>query len=423
MNKLIAAVTGLAFAFLTANVSAATYYVSTNGNDSATGSISQPWATLQKGMATISPGDTLLVRGGTYTGQAVDIQGRDGRPGSWFTVKNYIGESPVFVGPGGKSDQIGLILHDDSYWKIEGLHFKGYPGCGIYIGSTAVNWQCHDILLNRVKVSDIRYWNKQNQYGHPGIMIDGCRDIKVSNSELWNIGREGTLLDHGIYTNSEFVTKENAAMSERLTVEDNYFHKITGGGIQLKYTQHSLIRNNLIVHNQWGINLDSASNNEFVNNTLYGHPRADAWIWGGSNNRWTNNIFGSVGAGYCNVLCNTYEDGRTNGNTFDYNVYADNSQRVAYTYDPKNKEVIVPWSAWRSTYGNEAHGYNRDPGFVNPTKDDFHLKSSSPAKFAGTSVGSPAVDKDLIRRPKAKPSIGCFEYRIRGVPVKGNPSR
>jgi hypothetical protein len=53
------------------NVSATTYYVATNGNDSRTTtqaqSISTPWATWKHGVEMLSAGDTLYIRAGRYT--------------------------------------------------------------------------------------------------------------------------------------------------------------------------------------------------------------------------------------------------------------------------------------------------------------------------------------------------------------------
>ena len=55
------------FAFLHADVvSAATYYVATNGSDSNPGTQSQPFQTVQKGLSVLQAGDTLYLRGGTY---------------------------------------------------------------------------------------------------------------------------------------------------------------------------------------------------------------------------------------------------------------------------------------------------------------------------------------------------------------------
>lgn len=58
-----------------------TYYVATNGNDTGDGSISAPWATPQKAVDSLSAGDTLYFRGGTYylTGEIrFDSSGTEG---------------------------------------------------------------------------------------------------------------------------------------------------------------------------------------------------------------------------------------------------------------------------------------------------------------------------------------------------------
>src|SRR5687768_15280622 len=48
-------------------VQAATYYVATTGNDSYPGSQLQPFRTIKKGLSTLTTGDTLYIRAGTYS--------------------------------------------------------------------------------------------------------------------------------------------------------------------------------------------------------------------------------------------------------------------------------------------------------------------------------------------------------------------
>ena len=43
-----------------------TYYVATNGNDTDTGGIGDPFKTIQKAADSMSAGDTCLIRGGIY---------------------------------------------------------------------------------------------------------------------------------------------------------------------------------------------------------------------------------------------------------------------------------------------------------------------------------------------------------------------
>jgi hypothetical protein len=75
---------------------AATYYVSTSGNDSTgSGSITSPWRTISYGESQLSSGDTLILRGGTYTGPSnCNI--------SWnvsgTTLRAYSGETPILDG-------------------------------------------------------------------------------------------------------------------------------------------------------------------------------------------------------------------------------------------------------------------------------------------------------------------------------------
>ena len=62
-------------------LSAQTYYVATNGSDSNPGTESQPWATFSKAMTVLQPGDTLLIKDGTYYQQLrVNISGALGNP-------------------------------------------------------------------------------------------------------------------------------------------------------------------------------------------------------------------------------------------------------------------------------------------------------------------------------------------------------
>ena len=56
------------------SLEAAEYYTATNGSDGATGSIESPFATIQRGIDVLAPGDTLFIRGGHYH-ESVTITG------------------------------------------------------------------------------------------------------------------------------------------------------------------------------------------------------------------------------------------------------------------------------------------------------------------------------------------------------------
>ncbi len=113
---------------------AAEYYVSPTGSDSNAGTQAQPFATLQKGANTAAAGDTVWIRGGTYSITTPTISGG----GITFTKSGtsdtnrikfwaYPGETPVF-------DFTKMVLSTTGYthgFQVTGswLHFKGLEIC------------------------------------------------------------------------------------------------------------------------------------------------------------------------------------------------------------------------------------------------------------------------------------------------------
>jgi hypothetical protein len=134
MKKLITIL--LFFVGLTA--SAATYYVSTTGNDGAAGTIGAPWLTWQKGFETVVAGDTLYIRGGTYASAgtlrgadyvAAYVNNHDGTAVNPIVVLNYTGETPILDCATMSADaaHYGIVLINCSYWYVKGLEVKNVP--------------------------------------------------------------------------------------------------------------------------------------------------------------------------------------------------------------------------------------------------------------------------------------------------------
>lgn len=75
-------------------VPAGARYVATNGNDAAAGTLAAPWRTVGRGLAALQPGDTLVLRGGTYFEHdlPVALAGTQQAP---ITIRNHPGERPV----------------------------------------------------------------------------------------------------------------------------------------------------------------------------------------------------------------------------------------------------------------------------------------------------------------------------------------
>jgi hypothetical protein len=83
--------------FIISSASAATYYVSPTGNDTKPGtSVKAPLRTIQKAVDAAKPGDTILVRGGTYR-ETVSTP-RSGTSSARITIRNYQNEVVTMSG-------------------------------------------------------------------------------------------------------------------------------------------------------------------------------------------------------------------------------------------------------------------------------------------------------------------------------------
>lgn len=123
------------------NTDSKVYYLSPTGNDSGEGTYDSPWYNLQKAVDAVVPGDTILVRGGTYypnmmkDGTKTTIRlNATGSADKGFTIQNYPNEFPIlnFKDQPKKVSVRGIQLNGN-YWKIKGLHITQAGDNGLKI--------------------------------------------------------------------------------------------------------------------------------------------------------------------------------------------------------------------------------------------------------------------------------------------------
>jgi pectate disaccharide-lyase len=117
---------------------ATTIYVAPNGTASAAGTISAP-TTLATAISRAAAGDTVYLRGGTYSfSSTVTIpQTSNGTSGARTTLAAYGSEKPVlnFSAQSESSSNRGLQLFG-SYWHLRGLTVERAGDNGIYVGGS-----------------------------------------------------------------------------------------------------------------------------------------------------------------------------------------------------------------------------------------------------------------------------------------------
>lgn len=125
--------------------SATIYYVATTGSDVNTGTISSPFLTIQRAQTSVVAGDTVYVRGGTYSMQQSQIATynsiwayvtyltKSGTTNKRINYWNYPGEKPIFdytaVNPTGYRI---IAFQVNASW----LHIKGLEVVGVQVNIT-----------------------------------------------------------------------------------------------------------------------------------------------------------------------------------------------------------------------------------------------------------------------------------------------
>ncbi len=265
-------------AFAVARVGDA-YYVATDGNDTNPGTIDLPWRTVAFAtcggsylcpVSTNNPnklqaGDTLYIRGGTYTENNIRIA-NSGVDGSPITIMGYPGEVAIIdggfvydpaVGGGYRANARNPVFDIDgvSYITVDGLTLRRGETANIFLG---YDYSTTSIIIQN---SDLKEYVPVDNSAN--IYINGSADdITIRNNYLHDM--------QGTGGNAAGIIIFNAGI---LTIRNNEIYS-TYQGIYYKHSQDNgkltIIENNLI-YNQatFGIkhsNADSIIKNNIIRN-------------------------------------------------------------------------------------------------------------------------------------------------------------
>lgn len=119
----IAALTVLAVIGAALPVTAAgrTLYVATTGDNAAAGTQAAPWKSIYWAVRRARPGDTIVVRGGTYR-EAVGYGAVPGTATAPIRLENQKGERVVLMGT--------IQLENADYWTVRGINVTYNPDQG-----------------------------------------------------------------------------------------------------------------------------------------------------------------------------------------------------------------------------------------------------------------------------------------------------
>jgi hypothetical protein len=156
------------------------YFVATNGNDDNPGTEAQPFLTTSKGISVLTPGDTLLIKSGTYTEPLFDIPSGT----SWdtpVTIAAYPGDT-VTIRP--TWDYVVYVAYSH-HVVLDGLVLDGI---NVTTSAVLIDEEAHHI---RIKNSEVKNANES------GILIGNFGSIDSDYNEFLNLdvhhnGRAGS---------------------------------------------------------------------------------------------------------------------------------------------------------------------------------------------------------------------------------------
>ncbi len=362
---------------------AATYYVATTGNNSNSGTSSQPWRTVAYAVDRMVAGDTTYVKGGIYNEGLIRFK-RSGTQSAPIKLLNAPGAFPVIDCINKANAQMILLQNSSgSNQRIGWITIEGFEIRDCYHG---IKWyNLHDSTIRR-------NWIHHNYTNKSGILGIGGYRVVIDRNRINNI--EG----HSIYANGS-----------AFTITNNLLYNGHQFGIQLNgtaaYDSTKYAGTEYAESHNWLI----------ANNTIaYQRTEAGIVVWGSrcNNTRIQNNIF------YENANAGTsyHANGVKFVSTSCTGIRINNN--LAYASGPGGIRFLTGTSAQEGVHftqsGNVVNTVN--PKFVNapatlPSSPNFALTSASPAIDKGMPISTTKISYPGTIRPQLSAyDLGAYEY-------------
>jgi parallel beta-helix repeat protein len=419
-------------------VAAGPYYVCAiatcpGASNANAGTFGSPWLTISYGVAHISAGETLYIRGGVYTGSTNVIDsvtgtvpnGTDLSTGA-VTIAGYAGETAIIKPPSGRN-AIKLTTGSPHYIIIQDLELDGSNQIDslsesemLYVANNS-----HHLRFQRLKIHDVMSGGAQFSAALSGGTYDYtfAANLELLDSEIYAVGKATGDSGHGgAGINNGYCLY---SFVDNVTIRGNNCHDLPGSHGWNVYADHIVIERNISAHN--GRVRAIASNSGFsICSSAYGDPPGPALpctdILVRNNIAWDN-----TGDG---ITIYTGADG-----TLVYNntAYGNSGAGIAlqfYASAPTVKNNIVYGNTVAGScngikdYGGTgspvcANNLATTPSFTNATLGIFTITCpGSAACDAGVTLAS--VTNDILGNTRPSGSaydIGAYEANASGTAV------
>ncbi len=206
---------------ITAPSQATTYYVSTTGSDSNSGSQISPWRNPAYGAGRLNPGDTLIILGGRYIITEYDdiIQPNSGNSSAYVTIEGEAGNRPILAG--GQNLAALFFLSGAHFVKLRNLELTRndpVPGSGgrCQNGIDILDSPADHIILEALKIHHL---------GDMGLNAMDIDQLQILNCDISYCGISGI----GGPSGSQGGWRNITIRGTRLAYMGYYYHGVENG--------------------------------------------------------------------------------------------------------------------------------------------------------------------------------------------------
>ena len=399
----------------------AEYWVAPQGADSANGSESAPWLTIQHAADTMKPGDRVTIADGSYAGFWMKDRQADAQHRFTIRAQNPLGAK--ITGPSSTAsdpnDSVQLV--SVSFATIDGLDVTGAPRAGISIrtlGDTTGADTTDDVVQN-CRSHDNGAGTTAGR--HDGIFTGFARNVVIQGDETDHNS------EHGVYVSNS---------ADNPVVSGNKSHDNLANGLQINADVSTggdgvitgwKMENNVVYGNKGGaaINLDGACDGVLRNNLVYGNAGGGITLFMGDaaqasqgNVVANNTVYDPTGTRSAIQVA----DGANDNILFD-NVFFSKGTGLEIQ---SVTGLVHDYNAVSSYSGGSASAHEVDPTagqmFANAAGNDLHGASALVDRGTATLGGASAPSTDLegkTRPQGAAYDIGCYEQGAGGPPATG----
>ena len=395
-------------------------------SDAGSGTPAVPYCTIGAASADALAGMTVRVASGTYNEQ-VSVQNA-GTAAAPIVFEPVAGANVTLTSSGH-----GFVNYGKSWITIRGFNITNtVGGYGIYLYYASNN----TISDNRISFTG-RPLSGQTR---AGMYVRGMTDTLI----------EGNVTDHnsdsGIYltTDSTRVTvQDNLSFANARgyisaapgidvraagnTITANTVHSNEDSGIQVySGAGNTVISNNVVYDNgDYGIDVSNGGASTIVGNSVFRNRKSGINIEGSSSGaRLANNL--SVDNGLSNAASKgniSVDTQSVPGTSIDYDLVHLSSAGRMITWGGSAYTSLAPFVA---ATGQETHGTQANPGWVDPASGDFHLtpgsaaidsaNSGAPSQLSTDRDGNARVDHPATANtgvgPRPFDDRGAYEFQL-----------